>query len=127
MAPWNARLWSTGSTATSGSGVPGTDQLAELFSPDASYRPSPWARSVDGVDAIAGFWEAERDRPDEEFTMSSTVVAVDGATAVVRVLVEYGDPGAGSWRNLWILRFSPDGRCSAFEEWPFSPDQPDGH
>jgi hypothetical protein len=31
------------------------------------------------------------------------------------------------WRDLWVLRFDADGRCTAFEEWPFVPDQPDGH
>lgn len=107
--------------------TPGTDGLAELFRPDATYRPSPWARSFDGLDAIARFWESERDHAGEEFTMSSDVVAVDGDVAVVRVLVEYGAPTSGSWRDLWVLGFAPDGRCSSFEEWPFAPRQPDGH
>ena len=68
----------------------GTELLAELFEPEASYSPSPWAQPVEGLDAIARLWEAERDGPDEEFTMSSDVVAVEGAVAVVRVFVEYG-------------------------------------
>lgn len=120
VANWVAeyeRLWRT----------PGTDLLAELFVPDASYIPSPWARSIDGLDAIARFWGAERVGPDEEFTMSSDVVTVDGGTAVVRVLVKYGALGSRPWRDLWVLRFADDGRCSSFEEWPFAPDQPDGH
>jgi hypothetical protein len=37
------------------------------------------------LDEIAQFWEAERNGADEEFTMSSDVVAVDGDAAVVRV------------------------------------------
>lgn len=111
------RLWRT----------PGTDQLVELFLPSVTYRPSPWARAVEGLDEIARFWGSERDSAGEEFIMSSDVVAADGDTAVVRVSVEYGAPEAGRWRNLWILRFAPDGRCAAFEEWPFAPDQPDGH
>lgn len=111
------RLWRT----------PETEQLADVFLPGATYRPSPWARPLDGLDEIAQFWEAERDSADEEFTMSSDVVAVDGDTAVVRVSVEYAAPGAGRWRDLWVLRFAPDGRCSSFEEWPFAPDQRDGH
>lgn len=111
------RLWRTS----------GTHELVDLFLPGASYRPSPWASARDGLDEIARFWESERDRADEEFTMSSNVVAVDGDTAVVRVLVEYGAPGTGRWRDLWVLRFAPDGRCESFEEWPFAPDQPDGH
>lgn len=34
------RLWRT----------PGSDQLAGLFLPDATYRPSPWAQPADGLD-----------------------------------------------------------------------------
>jgi hypothetical protein len=111
------RLWRT----------PDTERLGELFAPAATYLPSPWARPVDGLDAIAEFWEAEREGADEEFTMYSDVLALDGDTAVVRVSVEYADVRAGRWRDLWVLRFAPDGRCSSFEEWPFGPDQPDGH
>jgi hypothetical protein len=107
--------------------TPGTDQLAGLFLPGATYLPSPWARPLDGLEEIAEFWESEREGVDEEFTMSSDVVAVDGDTAVVRIFVEYGPAGAGRWRDLWVLRFAPDGRCSSFEEWPFAPNQRDGH
>ena len=111
------RLWRT----------PGTELLAELFGADASYLPSPWAPSIQGLDAIARFWQAERDGSDEEFTMSSDVLTVHGRTAVVRVLVRYGALGNRPWRDLWVLRLAEDGRCSSFEEWPFAPDQPDGH
>jgi uncharacterized protein (TIGR02246 family) len=107
--------------------TPATDHLVDLFRPDATYLPSPWARRLNGLDEIARFWESERDSADEEFTMSSDVVAVDGDAAVVRVSVEYAEPGGGRWRDLWVLRFAPDGRCSSFEEWPFAPTQPDGH
>ena len=105
----------------------GDRRLADLFAAHATYLPSPWDRPLEGLAEIARFWEAERDSADEEFTMSSDVVAVDGETAVVRVLVEYGAPGDQRWRDLWVLRFDGEGRCSSFEEWPFAPDQPDGH
>lgn len=111
------RLWRTA----------GTEQLSEIFAPDVSYLPSPWATPVQGLDALGRFWEAERDGPDERFTMSSEVVAVDGEAAVVRVFVTYEVPRGESWRDLWVLRFAEDGRCSSFEEWPFAPRQPDGH
>jgi hypothetical protein len=106
---------------------PGTDQLVELFLPGATYLPSPWARPLDGIREIAEFWESEREGADEEFTMSSDVVAIDGDVAVVRVFVEYAAAEAGRWRDLWVLRFAPDGRCSSFEEWPFAPNRRDGH
>ena len=111
------RLWRT----------PGTDLLTELFTADASYRPSPWARPFDGMEEIERFWESERDNADEQFAMSSEVVAVDDHTAVVRVAVDYTAAHAGRWRDLWVLEFAPDGRCHSFEEWPFAPDQLDGH
>jgi hypothetical protein len=105
----------------------GTGGLGDLFSADASYLVSPWARPVVGLPAIADLWEAERDGPDEAFTLASEVVAVDGDTAVVRLAVEYGSRATSRWRDLWVLRFDADGRCTSFEEWPFAPDQPDGH
>ena len=76
---------------------------------------------VVGLAAIAEMWEAERDGPDEVFHMDHETVAVDPAAsvAVVRVEVEYGDPIEQEWADLWMVRFGPDGRCVAFEEWPF--------
>ena len=105
---------------------PGTGSSAGCSPSDASYLMSPWEEPVLGIAAIGELWEAERVGPDEEFTMTSEVVAVDGAVAVVRAEVEYAATG-NRWRDLWILRFATDGRCEHFEEWPFAPDQPDGH
>ncbi|MBB4775972.1 nuclear transport factor 2 family protein [Actinomadura livida] len=105
----------------------GTEPLAELFSPDVSYLPSPWAQPIVGLSRLGLWWDAERDGPDEPFTMTSEIVAVDGDRAVVRIEVEYLRDDLARWRDLWILRFDADGRCVHFEEWPFTPDQPDGH
>jgi ketosteroid isomerase-like protein len=106
---------------------PGTDRLTDLFTPEATYRPSPWSAPVGGLAELAAFWEAERDSPDEPFDLRSEIVAVDGDTAVVRAAVDYLDGDRTSWRDLWIITFAPDGHCTAFEEWPFAPTQPDGH
>ena len=108
---------------------PGTEALDAVFTPEATYLPSPWATPLAGRDALAAFWDDERDGPDEAFTFTHEVVAVDpvARTAVVRAEVVYAPPSGGSWRDLWVIRFADDGRCAAFEEWPFSPDQPDGH
>lgn len=105
----------------------GIDSLAEVFTPDVSYRPSPWVDPIEGLTDLGAFWEAERKGPDEEFALSCEVVAVDGSTAVVRVSVDYGAPLHSRWRDLWVLELTTDGRCTAFEEWPFAPGQPDGH
>ena len=102
--------------------TPGTDALRELFTEDAEYFTGPWADPVRGLADIATFWDAERDGPDEPFTMTSEVVAVDGDTAVVRVEVEYGGAKAQQrWRDLWVARFAADDRCEHFEEWPIAP------
>ena len=105
----------------------GTEPLAALFTDDVTYSPSPWSEPVVGLTALARFWDAERDGPDEAFTMTSEVVAVDDDVAVARVAVDYLREPAERWLDLWVLRFAGDGRCTAFEEWPFAPDQPDGH
>lgn len=104
----------------------GTAMLEELFTPEVFYLPSPWAEPVCGLEALAGFWESERQGPDEPFTMHSQVVAVELETAAVRVDIDYEDPPR-SWRDLWVLTFAGGGRCARFEEWPFAPGQPDGH
>ena len=73
------------------------------------------------VEAIRGFWDAEREAADEVFAMSHEVVAVEGSTGVVRVQVEYEDPVDRVYRDLWIVTLDERGRCTAFEEWPFWP------
>lgn len=97
---------------------PGTEQLGELFTSSVSYSPSPWAEPLDGLVDLAEFWEAQRQGPDEAFTMRAEVLAVELETAVVRVDIDYEDPPR-SWRNLWVIEFAAGGRCTHFEEWPF--------
>ena len=100
----------------------GTEQLLALFTEDATYSMAPYEEPFRGLHAIAEMWEDERDGHDEAFTMNSEVVACDGDTGVVRVEVRYESPPQ-EYRDLWIARFAPDGRCSAFEEWPFWPEE----
>jgi SnoaL-like domain len=99
----------------------GTDLLAELFAPQATYRTAPFEPPFRGLPAIAAMWEAGRDGPDEVFSMRSEVVAVEGDTGVARVEVRYGEPPRQRYRDLWVVRFDGAGRCVAFEEWPFWP------
>jgi len=101
--------------------APGTEALAALFSPDAVYLTSPYAEPVDGLAAIRRLWEAEREGPDEVFTMTAEVVAISGMTGVARVEVDYGRPVRQSYRDLWVVSFGAGGRADRFEEWPFWP------
>lgn len=68
----------------------GTAGLVALFGEGATYQLSPYDEPIAGLDAIAAMWERERAGPDEQFTMSSEIVAIDGDTAVVRVAVATG-------------------------------------
>jgi hypothetical protein len=100
----------------------GTDSLAELFAEEASYRMSPYEEPAVGLTAIGELWERERVGPHEEFEMTHKIVAVDGEVAVVRVEVAYAK--GAEYRDLWLIRFGPDGRAREFEEWPYWPGQP---
>jgi len=102
----------------------GTAALEQLFTAEATYRNAPFAETVTGLDAIAAFWEAERDGSDEPFTMHWEPVAVEGDVGVARVEVNYAEPAPHVYRDLWVITLQPDGRCRAFEEWPFFPGQP---
>ncbi|MGH3169909.1 MAG: nuclear transport factor 2 family protein [Trebonia sp.] len=104
--------------------APGTKDLADLFTGDATYRQSPYERPVTGLTAIKRMWEEEREGPDEVFTLATEILAVDAPAAVVRAEVRYGDPPRQEYRDLWVIRFAGDGRCTWFEEWPFWPERP---
>jgi len=104
--------------------APGTDSLAGLFTGDATYLQSPYEQPITGLDAIKQMWEAEREGPDEVFTLVTEILAVDGPTAVVRAEVRYGDPLRQEYRDLWVIRLDDDGHCTWFEEWPFWPEHP---
>jgi catechol 2,3-dioxygenase-like lactoylglutathione lyase family enzyme len=102
----------------------GTASLRELFTEDATYQQAPYEKPLAGLDAIAEMWEAEREGPDEAFAMKSALVALQDDVAVVRVEVDYEQSTPHRYRDLWVIRFADDGRCRAFEEWPYWPGQP---
>ena len=97
----------------------GTEELAAIFSRDAIYLHSPYADAVEGLPKIRTMWEEDRNGPEERFTLSTEIVAVEEGTAVVRALVRYGEPMRQEYTDLWVLRFDDEGRCSRFEEWPY--------
>jgi uncharacterized protein (TIGR02246 family) len=106
--------------------TPGTEAVADLFTPDASYSTAPFEEPHRGLDAIRALWEREREGPGEAFTLTREVVAADGDIGVARVEVRYAGPPARVYRDLWIVRLDDSRRCSSFEEWPFWPSDAEG-
>ena len=104
----------------------GTAELADLFTDDVVYLPDPYAEPIRGLPAVARFWEAEREGPDEVFTLTAEVVAEQGDRGVARIEVVYGDPPESEYRDLWVITFDDAGRARVFEEWPFFPGRPRG-
>jgi hypothetical protein len=104
--------------------TPGTALLQELFAADATYQAAPFDDPISGLERIAAFWEAERDTADEAFTLQASIIAAGTETAVARIEVVYGDPALRTYRDLWIITLDQRGLCTAFEEWPFFPEQP---
>ncbi|GED11686.1 YybH family protein [Cellulosimicrobium cellulans] len=96
-----------------------TAAVERLFTPDATYLRSPYDEEpLRGHDAIRGFWTADE---GATFTVTAEPVATEGHDAVVRLEVRYLAPEEQEYRDLWVLRFAPDGRVEHFEEWPYWP------
>jgi uncharacterized protein (TIGR02246 family) len=92
--------------------------VAQLFTDDAHYLTSPYSEPKVGLAAIQDFW---RDDEGRTFEVTAEPVAVEGQDAVVRLEVRYGQPQPQEYRDLWVLRFAPDGRVEHFEEWAYWP------
>ena len=58
---------------------------------------------------------------DNFFNNALTNIGVQPSDAVVRLEVRYLAPEMQEYRDLWVLRFAPDGRVERFEEWPYWP------
>ncbi|MBA2239981.1 MAG: nuclear transport factor 2 family protein [Solirubrobacterales bacterium] len=101
----------------------GTDSLAELFAAEIEYLPGPFEQPIRGLDALAGFWEAERQSHEERFSFAYEILAVEGSRGVARIDVRYQAPRDQRYLDLWIVESDDDGKCRHFEEWPFWPEQ----
>jgi len=95
--------------------------VEQLFTPDVVYLRSPYHPPAVGHDAVKAFW---REDVGSSFTVAAEPVAVEDGRAVVRLDVRYLTPEQQEYRDLWVLRFAPDGRVAEFEEWPFWPERP---
>ena len=93
------------------------EAIAALFAPDAEYRYHPWDEPVVGVPAIIASWLDGRDDPGE-WSFDWWTVAVDGDRGIVEGRTVY--LAGQTYRNLWVLDLTDEGRATRFTEWYMS-------
>lgn len=95
------------------------DDVAALFSEDATYSPWPFSKSWEGRDTIVAKW-IERGDSKNPWRFDSEVLAVEGDTGVIKGLTTYpahDDEPEDAYSNIWVVQLAPDGRARSFAEW----------
>ncbi|MBA2381500.1 MAG: nuclear transport factor 2 family protein [Chloroflexi bacterium] len=90
------------------------DDIAALFSPDASYFYGPYRDAVTGRDAIVADWTREPDAPGS-WESEYRPLAIEGEVAVATGESRYTD--GRTYSNIFVCRFDGESRCTEFREW----------
>jgi hypothetical protein len=97
------------------------EPIETLFTDDVVYRWRPYLSypAAHGIDAVVEGWLG--DAQDEPGTWEARyeAYAVDGDRAVATGFSRYfatGDDPERTYHNVFLMRFTPDGRCSEFTE-----------
>ena len=90
------------------------DEIAALFSDDATYAYQPWAEPLRGRPAIVADWLDDPDDPGS-WEADYRPLAVEGNRAMATGQTRYAD-GKTFW-NLFVMAFNDDGQCTEFVEW----------
>ena len=96
------------------------ESIEALFTDDVVYRFAPFGEKnvARGREAVVAAWLENPDAPDS-WDARYEPFAVDGDTAVATGWSRYvatGDQPERTYRNVYLMRFAPDGRCSEFTE-----------
>jgi ketosteroid isomerase-like protein len=90
------------------------DQIEALFAEDAEYFTEPYAEPWRGHSEIVEGWLETADEPDS-FTFDWSPVSITDDLSIVRGTTAYTD--GPTYSNLWVIRFTEDGRAREFTEW----------
>jgi ketosteroid isomerase-like protein len=94
--------------------------IAALFTPDAVYDPQTADGERHGIDEIIEFWLGKEDQEDnwdeDNWDFEWLPLVENEELAVITGATTYIDPPM-TFRNLFVIRFAPDGRCRDFTEW----------
>jgi uncharacterized protein (TIGR02246 family) len=93
------------------------EDIAALFTEDATYRTAPSREPRRGREAIAAGWVEDKDEAGTwRFRWEPAGTTEDGVT-YVRGWTDYLTDDVDDYDNLWALRLEADGRVSDFTEW----------
>jgi ketosteroid isomerase-like protein len=90
--------------------------IGKLFTDDARYWTAPDRAPWAGRDEIVREWIGRKDDPGT-WGFRHEILAVAGDLAFVQGWTDYPGQDPSAYSNLWVIRLSEDGRCSAFTEW----------
>lgn len=104
------------------------EPIDALFTDDVVYRFAPYGEKnvARGREAVVSAWLENPDAPDS-WEAHYEPFAVDGDKAVATGYSRYyatGDQEERTYRNVYLMRFAPDGRCAEFTEL-YMKEQPD--
>jgi ketosteroid isomerase-like protein len=96
------------------------ESIEALFTDDVVYRFAPFGEKnvARGREAVVAAWLENPDAPGS-WDAHYEPFAVDGDTAVATGWSRYAaarDQPERTYRNVYLMRFAPDGRCSEFTE-----------
>jgi hypothetical protein len=98
--------------------------IGDLFSADGAYYYYPYDDPTRGREAIVESWLESPD-PSGRYNGEYHPVVVEGNRAAAqgrsRYFAEDGTTLEREYRNLFLLTFDDEGRCSEFREWYAKP------
>jgi hypothetical protein len=102
------------------------DDVAALFTENATYSVGPFAETWVGRDEIVRRWTSAA-QDDVEFAYE--ILALEGDTGIahwnVRARIQ-GGTARGEWDGVLLITFAPDGRCREHREWLVRRETPAG-
>jgi ketosteroid isomerase-like protein len=95
------------------------DAAVELFTPDATYRVTPFREPEWYQDGIRRYWtRVTADQRNVQF--QSTMLATNGDTGICHWHCEFDLESTGGHLEIdgiFVFDLLPDGRCQKFQEW----------
>jgi uncharacterized protein (TIGR02246 family) len=90
------------------------DDVAAIFSEDATYYARPQQEPWRGRQQIVQEWLSRKDY-QVNWTFEWSLVAIEDDRAVIEGIAVYAQ--AGTFANVWVITLDNDGKCIEFREW----------